>query len=70
MVGTPAAGNLRGKTGSLEFVRSLSGYVTDGDGDRLVFSIINNDFTVPVDSVSRFQNNVGALLAGYRARRR
>jgi D-alanyl-D-alanine carboxypeptidase/D-alanyl-D-alanine-endopeptidase (penicillin-binding protein 4) len=70
MVGTPAAGNLRGKTGSLEFVRSLSGYVTDGDGDRLVFSILNNDFTVPVDSVSRFQNNVGALLAGYRARRR
>ena len=70
MVGTPAAGNLRGKTGSLEFVRSLSGYVTGGDGDRLVFSILNNDFTVPVDSVSRFQNNVGALLAGYRARRR
>ena len=70
MVGTPAAGNLRGKTGSLEFVRSLSGYVTDSDGDRLVFSILNNDFTVPVDSVSRFQNNVGALLAGYRARRR
>jgi D-alanyl-D-alanine carboxypeptidase/D-alanyl-D-alanine-endopeptidase (penicillin-binding protein 4) len=70
MVGTPAAGNLRGKTGSLEFVRSLSGYVTDGDGDRLVFSILNNDFTMPADSVSRFQNNVGALLAGYRARRR
>lgn len=70
MVGTPAAGNLRAKTGSLEFVRSLSGYVTDGDGDRLVFSILNNDFTVPVDSVSRFQNNIGALLAGYRARRR
>ena len=70
LVGTPAAGNLRGKTGNLEFVRSLSGYVTDGDGDRLVFSILNNDFTVPVDSVSRFQNDVGALLAGYRTRRR
>jgi len=70
MVGTPAAGNIRGKTGSLEFVRSFSGYVTDGDGDRLVFSILNNHFAVPVDSVSRFQNNVGVLLAGYRARRR
>jgi D-alanyl-D-alanine carboxypeptidase/D-alanyl-D-alanine-endopeptidase (penicillin-binding protein 4) len=70
MVGTPAAGNLRAKTGTLEFVRSLSGYVTDGDGDRLVFSILNNHFRVPVDSVSRFQNSVGVLLAGYRARHR
>ncbi|MDP9177607.1 MAG: D-alanyl-D-alanine carboxypeptidase/D-alanyl-D-alanine-endopeptidase [Gemmatimonadota bacterium] len=70
MVGTPAAGNMRAKTGTLEFVRALSGYVTDGDGDRLVFSILNNHFRVPADSVSRFQNNVGVLLAGYRARRR
>jgi len=70
MVGTAAAGNMRAKTGSLQFVRALSGYVTDGDGDRLAFSIVNNHFTVPVDSVSRFQNNVGVLLAGYRARRR
>ncbi|HYN80571.1 MAG TPA: D-alanyl-D-alanine carboxypeptidase/D-alanyl-D-alanine-endopeptidase [Gemmatimonadaceae bacterium] len=70
MVGTPAAGNMRAKTGSLEFARSLSGYVNNGDGDRLVFSILNNHFTVPVDSVSRFQNSVGVLLAGYRARRR
>ncbi len=70
MVGTPAAGNMRAKTGTLQFVRALSGYVTDADGERLVFSILNNHFTAPVDSVSRFQNNVGVLLAGYRARRR
>lgn len=70
MVGTAAAANMRAKTGTLQFVRALSGYVTDGDGDRLVFSILNNHFTVPVDSVTRFQNNVGVLLAGYRARRR
>jgi D-alanyl-D-alanine carboxypeptidase/D-alanyl-D-alanine-endopeptidase (penicillin-binding protein 4) len=70
MVGTPAAGNMRAKTGTLQFVRALSGYVTDADGDRLVFSILNNHYTAPVDSVSRFQNNVGVLLAGYRGRRR
>jgi len=69
MVGTKAAGNMRAKTGTLQFVRSLSGYVTDADGDRLVFSLLHNHFTVPVDSVSKFQNEVGALLANYRSRR-
>jgi len=70
MKATPAEGNMHAKTGTLEFVRSLSGYVTDADGDRLVFSLLHNHFTVPVDSVSRFQNDIGALLAGYRGRRR
>jgi D-alanyl-D-alanine carboxypeptidase/D-alanyl-D-alanine-endopeptidase (penicillin-binding protein 4) len=70
MVGTPAAGNMHAKTGTLQFVRSLSGYVNDADGDRLVFSLLHNHYTVPVDSVSKFQNEVGALLASYRAKRR
>lgn len=70
MVGTPAAGNMHAKTGTLQFVRSLSGYVNDADGDRLVFSLLHNHFTVSVDSVSKFQNDVGALLASYRAKRR
>ena len=67
MVGTRAAGNLHGKTGTLQFVRSLSGYVTDLDGDQLVFSLLHNHFTTSVDSVSKFQNEVGALLANYRS---
>jgi D-alanyl-D-alanine carboxypeptidase/D-alanyl-D-alanine-endopeptidase (penicillin-binding protein 4) len=70
MVGTRAAGNMHAKTGTLQFVRSLSGYVTDVDGDRLVFSLLHNHFTVPVDSVSKFQNEVGALLANFHGRRR
>lgn len=70
MVGTRAAANMHAKTGTLQFVRSLSGYVTDADGDRLVFSLLHNHFTVPVDSVSKFQNEVGALLANFRGRRR
>jgi D-alanyl-D-alanine carboxypeptidase/D-alanyl-D-alanine-endopeptidase (penicillin-binding protein 4) len=70
MVGTAAAGNMHAKTGTLQFVRSLSGYVNDADGDRLVFSLLHNHFTVSVDSVSKFQNEVGALLASYRAKRR
>jgi D-alanyl-D-alanine carboxypeptidase/D-alanyl-D-alanine-endopeptidase (penicillin-binding protein 4) len=69
MAGTRAAGNMHAKTGTLQFVRSLSGYVTDADGDRLVFSVLHNHFTVPVDSVSKLQNDVGALLANFRGRR-
>jgi D-alanyl-D-alanine carboxypeptidase/D-alanyl-D-alanine-endopeptidase (penicillin-binding protein 4) len=65
MKGTPAENNLRGKTGTIEFVRSLSGYVDTADGDRLVFSFLSNHFTTPVSEITRVQDAVGALLAGY-----
>ena len=32
MKGTPAAGNLRAKTGTMSNIRSLAGYVTTRDG--------------------------------------
>ncbi|MFK7848172.1 MAG: D-alanyl-D-alanine carboxypeptidase/D-alanyl-D-alanine-endopeptidase [Rhodothermales bacterium] len=35
------------KTGSLESVRSLSGYVTTRDGRLIAFSLIANNYTVP-----------------------
>ncbi len=66
MKGTPAEGNMRAKTGTLEFVRSLSGYITSAGGDQLVFSMLSNHFTVPVSVVTRFQDAVGVLLASYR----
>ena len=69
MVGTPAANNLRAKTGTIEFVRSLSGYVNDADNNRLVFSFLSNHFIVPVSQISRVQDAVGALLAKYRSGR-
>jgi D-alanyl-D-alanine carboxypeptidase/D-alanyl-D-alanine-endopeptidase (penicillin-binding protein 4) len=68
MKGTPAENNLRGKTGTIEFVRSLSGYVDTADGDRLVFSFLSNHFTTPVAEITRVQDAVGALLAGYRSK--
>jgi serine-type D-Ala-D-Ala carboxypeptidase/endopeptidase (penicillin-binding protein 4) len=69
MVGTPAANNLRAKTGTIEFVRSLSGYVTNADNDRLAFSFLSNHFIVPVSQISRVQDAVGVLLARYRSGR-
>lgn len=42
MVGTPAAGRLRAKTGSLSDVGSLSGYVDDGPGNVIVFAYVIN----------------------------
>jgi D-alanyl-D-alanine carboxypeptidase/D-alanyl-D-alanine-endopeptidase (penicillin-binding protein 4) len=68
MKGTPAENNLRGKTGTIEFVRSLSGYVDTADGERLVFSFLSNHFTTPVSEITRIQDAVGALLAGYRSK--
>ena len=41
-VGTAAAGNVRGKTGTIDQVSSLSGYVTSASGENLVFSVIVN----------------------------
>ena len=40
--GTAAAGNVRGKTGTIDQVSALSGYINSASGERLVFSIIVN----------------------------
>src|SRR5690606_41965094 len=43
MYRTPAERNLRAKTGTIDRVSALSGYVRSADGERLAFSIISND---------------------------
>jgi D-alanyl-D-alanine carboxypeptidase/D-alanyl-D-alanine-endopeptidase (penicillin-binding protein 4) len=64
MRGTPAQGNLRAKTGTVDKARSLSGYVTTADGHRLVFSMLCNNWVGPVRDVERVQDAIGAYLAG------
>lgn len=66
MRGTPAQGNVRAKTGTLDMVRSLSGYVTTADGRLLLFSILCNNWTVSVREVERVQDVIAVQLAGMR----
>jgi len=65
MKGTPAQGNLHGKTGTLQHAISLSGYVTAANGQRLIFSILCNNFTTRSSEVTAVGNAIGAALASY-----
>jgi D-alanyl-D-alanine carboxypeptidase/D-alanyl-D-alanine-endopeptidase (penicillin-binding protein 4) len=64
MRGTPAAGNVRAKTGTLDKARSLSGYVTTANGRIVLFSMMMNNFTVPNRDVERVQDLIAGMLAG------
>ena len=44
MRGTAAEGNVRAKTGTMSNVRSLAGYVTTRDGERIAFAVLLNNF--------------------------
>lgn len=63
MRGTPAEGRLRAKTGTLDRVRALSGFVTTADGRQLLVSIIVNNQTAPGREVERVQDAIAAYLA-------
>ncbi|MEX2466438.1 MAG: D-alanyl-D-alanine carboxypeptidase/D-alanyl-D-alanine-endopeptidase [Gemmatimonadota bacterium] len=62
MYRTPAAGNLRAKTGTIEKVSALSGVVRAADGERLAFSILLNQ-TPSVARAKAVENQIGARLA-------
>lgn len=47
MKGTPAAGRILAKSGSISNVNALAGYATAKGGDRLAFAIVVNHHTVP-----------------------
>lgn len=68
MKGTPAEGNVHAKTGRISAVRSLSGYVTTADGERLIFSVLANNWTAPSQAVLQVIDQIAVALAAYRAR--
>ena len=66
MKGTPAEGNLRAKTGSIGSARSLSGYITTADGERLIMSVLGNNYTTRSSEITGVADQIAAALASYR----
>jgi LysM repeat protein len=64
MSGTAAQGNLRAKTGTIDSVSALSGYVTAANGEMLAFAIMVNG--VPSTwRAKRVEDEIGAALAAF-----
>lgn len=69
MKGTLAAGNLRGKTGSLRWTSSLSGYVTSAAGEHLAFSLMLNRYQNTEDVPTHSElDAIAVLLANFTGR--
>lgn len=66
MRGTAAQNNLRGKTGTLRWANSLSGYVTSAAGEHLVFSMMLNRYAG--GSKTEDLDAIGELLASFTGR--
>jgi D-alanyl-D-alanine carboxypeptidase/D-alanyl-D-alanine-endopeptidase (penicillin-binding protein 4) len=65
--GTRAAANVRGKTGTINQVSALSGYVTTAAGERLVFSFIVNGVSQTSDRTS-MMDDIIVDLANFNGR--
>ncbi len=59
--GTAAEGNMRGKTGTLDQVSALSGYVTTASGEKLIVSIIVNGVPKTINRTSLADDIVVSL---------
>lgn len=64
--GTPAEGRAHAKTGTLNGVTSLSGYVDSADGERLAFSMLIEFFAGSTAPRRAVQDSVVAALARFR----
>ena len=64
----PAFENLRAKTGSMQGVSSLSGYVATADGEILAFSVLMQNFLGPPGPYRDLQDRIGGVLARFSRR--
>ncbi|HKS29120.1 MAG TPA: D-alanyl-D-alanine carboxypeptidase/D-alanyl-D-alanine-endopeptidase [Pyrinomonadaceae bacterium] len=68
MKNTPAMSNARAKTGTIETVATLSGYVTSAAGERLVFSVLLNNYPESSGARRVFTDDLTVLLASFAGR--
>ena len=61
--GSEAVGRLRGKTGTLENVSALSGYVQSVGGERFAFSVMVNDYGGRSGPIVQGIDAIGAAVA-------
>jgi D-alanyl-D-alanine carboxypeptidase/D-alanyl-D-alanine-endopeptidase (penicillin-binding protein 4) len=66
MQNSKAQGKIRAKPGFLEGVRNLSGYAFTGDNEPIAFSIIVNNFNVPVKLADNIQDLVCLRIANFK----
>lgn len=70
--GTFAEKNVHAKTGSLRYVNTISGYVTDRGGEKLVFSVMLNNYAAPREEGSTSgrgeSDKVVKMIADYAGR--
>ena len=68
MKGTPAAGNVRAKTGTLSSATSLAGYVTTAAGERLAFALMINNPPPEANPRAAFTDPIAVMLASFAGR--
>jgi D-alanyl-D-alanine carboxypeptidase/D-alanyl-D-alanine-endopeptidase (penicillin-binding protein 4) len=62
---TPASGNVRAKTGTMSNIRSLAGYVTTRDGERLAFVALINNFEGSGAAANQALDRIAVNLAAF-----
>ena len=68
LAGTAAEGKVRAKTGTVDNVRAIAGYVETADGETLLFSMIANNFTAATGAVDAAADKALVRLATFTRR--
>ena len=62
---TAAENIVHAKTGTLRFVRALSGYVVSKDNEEFIVSILINHYTTPTSTSANLQDRLFVMLANF-----
>jgi D-alanyl-D-alanine carboxypeptidase/D-alanyl-D-alanine-endopeptidase (penicillin-binding protein 4) len=66
MGSTPAEGKVRAKSGTMNGISALSGYVTTGSGELMAFSIMIQNYAGTAKTAMEVQDMICILLSGFR----